>query len=322
MKPRSIKRKRQLAYDAWIDWQNGEMSGIERDERSKYYLEYAGLDSGIVFDADAIVEKRRAQRKAEYGEMRAKLAADKREEENRVLAKRAKRQNEKNREKTLKAIERNEYSADKLLYKAAQKRTLVNDIAFSVSVEKNNIANREKAIREKLAVGANKIFKESKQKPEKRDKGIQNWQDSAERSIRKAIDDNAKKEAILKQENYRKDNDRKPGIEWKGGQLRSGNMTGQKTDYRLAALEIADKYFRSTMPRFGIVPNMNVRGESGGEIIDASVPVEIVAAMMKQAKDGQQPDATELIEWLQEWCEENEIDDDEIDLFADNAIRH
>jgi len=193
------------------------------------------------------------------------------------------------------------------------------------SIYRQGVYEREKEIDRKLDGGKLKITREmeqslidGKRSKEQRDQSVDKWANATERTIRQSM--RAKSERVQREQadESRTVSLKQPGIEWKGGQLRAGNMQGQKMDPTIAAAEIVDKYHRSSMPKLGILPNLNARGETpNGEILEVKIPEEIAREIMRQSKAGINPDPTQLINLLVDFC--NKYDIDKIDLYADDS---
>lgn len=325
-KPRSIKAKRENSISAWEKWSNGEISGLERDKYSKPYLDIVGLESGTTADVDAIREIRNQARKELYSAKRAEKARLTNIEESKRLLRNAKRQkSEKNRLRTFAKAEVKAQKAAQYDDKAKSKIAKSAEIEIAAMRAKEQVRQKEEKVKSKLLAGELKITNEMQQSlikgkktPEELANSIQRWKDATERSVRKSMDKKEETNRVMQQSNYRKDTDREPGIEWKGGQLRSGSMSGEVMNPVMAAIEFADKYHRSSMPPNNIVPNVNVRGTNDNEeIIDGKVDSSIIAEICRQSRAGIQPDTKDLIRWINEWCADNDIA--EIDLFADDA---
>jgi len=321
-KPRSIKAKREQAERAWSAWESGEINGADRNALSAPFLSIAGLEVGQPRDVERVLLARADVRRAEYAARRAIAAAERNTTESKRLLRNAKRQKvERNQLRTYAKAEILAQKADAFLSKAVVKTNEAKSKEYTVDFTRNAIRQKEKRIADKLVNGELAIRRKSLQGADKLNESVQRYRDYTERTVRKAADSKEKKEAIRKQDNYRGDSNRLPGIPWKGGQLRAGTMTGETMHPLMAAAEFADKYFRSTLPNSDISPATSVRGMNGeGKIIEATVPTGIIDRMKAECKAGKQPDTSELEEWLNEWCDENEID--EIDLFADEAYKY
>lgn len=325
-KPRSIKGKREQSENAWKQWNEKQINGIERDRLSMPFLRLAGLESGAPNDVDTVLAARREVQRAEYAARRAEMAAEnQRQESKRLLRNAARRKDENNRLRGYAQAEKAAQKVDVWLAKAEERKTVATVKEREVSQTKERIREKERKISDSALPGMLKTQRDMQQSLIKGKKteadvadSVQRYRDANERTKRAAIENKEAKEAIRKRDNYRRINERQPGTEWGGGQLRSGSIAGEVMQPEMAALNFADKYHRSSMPGKDIVPNVNVRGENeAGEIIETKVPLKIIEQIARESKAGSQPDTRKLLQWLRMFCDEEQIED--IDLFADDA---
>ena len=193
------------------------------------------------------------------------------------------------------------------------------------AIYRQSVYERERDIDRRLAKGKLKITLEMEQSlidgkrtQEQRDKSVDRWANATERTIRQSMKAKSERVASEQADASRTVSEKQPGIEWKGGQLRAGSMQGQKMNPVVAAAEIVDKYNRSSMPKLGILPNMNARGETAdGEILEIKIPESITREIMRQAQTSGNPDPSALIELLLAFCRQYDIA--EIDLYADDS---
>lgn len=208
----------------------------------------------------------------------------------------------------------NPYEADSFI--AAQKAATNEQELRQAYMLRDAINEKEKTIASRLEPGTRQIYmtgigkvEAGKRSVASLDKAIQSYRDSTEKQVRQSIENRSNRESSAV-----------PGIEWNGGRLAAGSTKGETMDPSLAAFSIVDKYHRSSMPANGIVPNLSVSGmNTDGEVVTGKVPEEIVRRLYEQSISGIQPDPTELAEWLDEWVSENDIYDNEVDLFGDDS---
>lgn len=324
---RSIKYKREAAIDAWNEWSNGKITGKERDEKASKYLDYSGMKSGSISDIEAVIAEQKAARYSEILANRAYRASERHDIKSSLLLDKAeKAETEKEKLKVLARAEKEAQKSSFYADKSESNKRLSENYLESKRRIISLVSEKEKSISEKLRNGEIKITAESKQaiisgKREISDveASIQRWKDSVERSIRVSSEKKAAKEIERAKDRYKEG--KQPGIEWKGGELRAGTMSGQTLPVEIAAYELVDKYMRSTMPKNGIVPKITVRGMGpDGEILEDTVPREIMERIMIKAIDGdddEEPASRELIAWLLSFQEDNEVDD--IELSGRNA---
>lgn len=325
--PRSIRGKRELANDAWEKWQNGEINGKERDDKSKPYLSVGAIDVGTPADVDAIREARKEASKAAAAEKRSNAAKERHEAESRALLRQARRQSGNRQLNTQAKAEKEAQAAAKFEARVHAAKQREYDSLNATSKLREAVREREQNIAQRLAPGELKIIKEmeatvasGKRTQEQRDASIQRWKDASEKTIRNSAKIKEDKIVALAKKGFKEDTDREPGIKWKGGQLRSGSMAGEVMPIAQAVSFFADKYAKSTMPDVDITPNVHIRGIGPlGEQVTVKVPQEFIEDLKNQANDnpGKTPNASKLIQWASEWCAENGVD--EIDMYADDA---
>jgi hypothetical protein len=316
-KPRSISAKRQQMVDAWKKWENKEIDGATRDALSLPYLNLGRLEYGTANDVDQIRELHAKASKIKASEKRADKAATKHEKEAKALLKKAaKLPLEKSLKLSAKA-EKEMQAAEKLRLKAKASHLQALNAEKEAALTRVNAEKREPDINTRLAPGELKVIRDmekallsGKKTVLERDESVQRWRDAAELAMRKGAATQAAKVRSQRQ----------PGVPWKGGQLRSGSMAGQRLDPAFAAFEFASKYAASSMPKNGIMPNVNIRGQdSSGEVYIDKIPVDIMEEIKDAAKadPNMVPNIDRLMKWILDWCRDNDID--EIDLFADDA---
>ena len=318
VKPRSLSAKKSQAEQAWQAWQSGTIDAYTRDDLAKPYLNTVGLSLGMPDDVERVRALAAASGKLAQASKRSAKAADTRERSSAALFRKAESMPAGKALKTQAKAEKLLQEAEAFKLKADATGSASADLLKQASIQVAEVTLREQRINDKLAAGELKIFREmeasiasGKKTYMQRDESATKWREAAEHAIRDGMAKQAAKLAA---------NPRKPGVPWKGGTLRSGSMAGQKMSPAFAIFELVNKYVYSSMPANGIVPNLNIRGDSSdGDTYVDKVPIGILDRIGKAAMAAPDaiPDTSELEDWVENWIEDRDIE--EIDLFADDA---